>query len=85
MGGLLTGGVQDGDADPPVRVDVGVEDLGQEPHLGRIQRVVLWERQLCDEHPVLEHRIHRARDGGLPLEVVFVGHRACKKNRRKKA
>jgi len=50
------------DADPTIRVDVGVEDLGTEPHLGRVQRVVLWEAQLRYEYPVLQYH-RRIRSG----------------------
>jgi hypothetical protein len=45
-----------GDADPAVRVDVGVEDLGGELHLGRVQRVVLWEAQLCNKNSILKRQ-----------------------------
>ena len=38
---VVAGRVQDRDADAPVRVDVRVEDLRDEPHLRGVQRVVL--------------------------------------------
>ena len=45
--------MEDGDADPAVGIDVGVEYLRGELHLGRIERIVLREAQLRDEHSVL--------------------------------
>ena len=58
--GVVAGRVEDGDADAAVGVDVGVEDLGEELHLGRVERVVLREGQAGDEHAVLEDGVLRA-------------------------
>ena len=44
------------------------------PHFWRRERVVPGEGQPGQEYPVLEGRGLRARDGGLPLEEVVLGH-----------
>ena len=49
--------MEDGDADPAVGIDVRVEYLRGELHLGRIERIVLREAQLRDEHSVLGNNL----------------------------
>ena len=68
--------VQDGDADLPVGVDVGVPNLPRESHHGRIQRVIRREGERGMKTTTIIWRALRPEHHRVPLEVVVLGHRA---------
>lgn len=70
---VVARGVQDGDADEAGRVDVRMPHLPQEPHRGRVQRVVLGELQLGREDAALKGRAVGPLDQGFPEEDVVFG------------
>jgi hypothetical protein len=66
--------MENGNADLAVWKDVRVKDLRDKSHARRVERVVLWEDQPCDEHPVLERAAFGSCNGGLPFkEIVLWG------------
>mmetsp|Transcript_50793 Transcript_50793/g.149714 ORF Transcript_50793/g.149714 Transcript_50793/m.149714 type:complete len:230 (+) Transcript_50793:84-773(+) len=64
--------VEDGDAHPAIRVDVGVPHVCLEPHLGRVVREVRRERQHRAEDATLEQAVRRALEDHAPFEEVRV-------------
>ena len=60
------------DTNTTVWINVGVEKLRLEPHLGGVEGVVLREGEGGDEDSVLEICSLWSRDGSFPLEKVVL-------------
>ena len=68
--GVVTRRVKDRDAYVPIWVDVGVPDVGNELHLGRMVGVILWELELAVENASLTVLQKTSLAGcGLSLEI----------------
>lgn len=52
---IITRWMQNGYTNPAIRVNIGVEDFGREPHCGRVQRVILGEDEPSNENSILKH------------------------------
>ena len=63
------------DANPPIWIDIGMEKLRFESHLGWVEGVVLGEGQGGDEDSVLEICSLWSGDGSFPLEKVVLSDR----------
>ena len=60
------------DTNTTVWINVGVEKLRLEPHLGGVEGVVLREGEGGDEDSILEICSLWSRDGSFPLEKVVL-------------
>merc|ERR1712211_20052 len=63
--------MENGNADPSIRIDVGVKYVRDKLHLGRVQRVALGETQPGHEYTVLERSSLWSCDDCFPLKKVF--------------
>lgn len=74
---VLTGRMQDGNANPAVGVDVGMPHWREEAHLRWLDGILFRETKPSSEEATLVKCVRRTDNHDLPLEEIVIIDEAC--------